>query len=138
MNIKRITAAILTLVMLLSLAACGTNAQDSGDSSTETISESEAMQKARNYIESDTFGKQQFVNSAMPNGAESMFNIDAGSSSLVGESTDGGYMVQVKGNFYANDEYGNLYGHYTYECTVDVSSTGSCWLDTTSVSVRKA
>ena len=138
MKLKRIVASVLAIIMLLALAACGTNGQDSDNSSSETISESEALSKARSYIESDTFGKQQFVNGAMPSGAKSMYNISAGSASCTGKNDDGSYKIVVKGNFYANDEYGNYYGHYTYEATVTVSSTGSVMLYSTSITVRKA
>ena len=138
MKLKRIVAAMLAIIMLLALAACGTNGQDSDSSAAEPISESQALSKARNYIESDTFGKQQFVNGAMPSGASSMYNIRAGSASCTGKNDDGSYKIVVKGSFAANDEYGNYYASYTYEATVTVSSTGSVMLYSSSITVKKA
>lgn len=138
MKLKRIVASVLAIIMLLALAACGTNGQDSDSSAAEPISESQALSKARSYIESDTFGKQQFVNYAMPSGAKSMSNIDAGSASCIAQNDDGSYEILVKGNFFANDEYGNLYGHYTFECVVTVNGNGNAYLSITSITVRKA
>lgn len=137
MKLKRLVAAVLAIIMLLALAACGTNGQSGGDSSNETISESQALSTARNYIESG-IGKQLFVNRAMPSGAKSMYNIDAGSASCIGQNDDGSYEILVKGNFFADDEYGNLYGHYTFECVVTVNSNGNASLDITSTTVKKA
>jgi hypothetical protein len=137
MNLKRIVAAVLAIIMLLALAACGENGQSGGDSSSEVISESQALSTARSYIETPP-GKQLFVVWAMPSGAKSMSNIDAGSASCIGQNDGGSYEILVKGNFFANDEYGNLYGHYTFECVVTVNSNGYADLDVTSVTVRKA
>ena len=61
-----------------------------------------------------------------------------GGASCIGQNDDGSYEILVKGNFFANDEYGNLYGHYTFECVVTVNSNGNAYLDTTSITVRKA
>lgn len=138
MKLKRIVAAVLAIIMLLALVACGEGGQSGSDSSNEAISESDALAKARNYIESDPLGKQRFVNGAMPSGAESMYNIDASSASCTGKTDDGGYEIVVKGNFFADDEYGNLYGHYTFECPITVSSTGSITFYSTDITVRKA
>ncbi len=137
MKLKKIVAAVLAIIMLLALAACGEVGQSGGDSSSEAISESDALAKARSYIKSG-IGQQLFINQAMPSGAKSMSNIDAGSASCIGQNDDGSYEILVKGNFFANDEYGNLYGHYTFECVVTVNSNGNAYLDTTSITVRKA
>ena len=50
MNLKRIVAAVLAIIMLLALAACGEVGQSGGDSSSEAISESDALAEARSYI----------------------------------------------------------------------------------------
>ena len=52
MNLKRIVAAVLAIIMLLALAACGEVGQSGGDSSSEAISESDALAEARSYIKS--------------------------------------------------------------------------------------
>ncbi len=138
MKLKRIVASVLAIIMLLALAACGTNEQGSDSSAAEPISESQALSKARSYIESDTFGKQQFVNYAMPSGASSMYNIRAGSASCTGKYDNGSYEIVVKGSFATNDEYGKYYASYTYEATVTVSSTGTVNLYSSKITVRKA
>ena len=138
MKLKRLVAAVLAIIMLLALTACGTNGQSGGDSSNEAISESQALSTARNYIESDPVGKQLFVNAAMPSGAKSMSNITAASASCTGKTDDGDYVIVVKGYFYAFDEYGKLCDRYTYDCSVTVSSSGDVMLYNGDVSVRKA
>ena len=85
MNLKRIVAAVLAIIMLLALAACGEVGQSGGDSSSEAISESDALAEARSYIKSG-IGQQLFINQAMPSGAKSMSNIDAGSASCIGQN----------------------------------------------------
>lgn len=69
MNLKRIVAAVLAIIMLLALAACGEVGQSGGDSSSEAISESDALAEARSYIKSG-IGQQLFINQAMPSGAK--------------------------------------------------------------------
>lgn len=128
MKIKRIVAAVLAIIMLLSLAACGDEKEEEQDesSSYSEFTSSEAVQIASEYV-SDGLGGYDLLNRVT--GRDNTANISVpniGSASYVGNYVNDFndkeyYTVEVKGTFSGYDDYGQFTEKYKFTINVKVA-----------------
>ncbi len=134
MKLKRIVAAMLAIIMLLALAACGdekgqdsTDNNDDSENATEhdtILFPDEAVNIAKNYI-TEGQGGYDLLDKVSGRNDTTQISVPSIGSASKDFQDDTSYGVEVNGTFNGYDDYGEFTKRYRYTFEIYVDKSGT-------------
>ena len=125
---KKVLSLILALVMCLALCACGGNDSISDENDYCEYEDEIETEDAFTFADAQNKVRDSIMEGILyirlkPYSAAEIGNISI--STLTGQSTDNGWIIECKGTFTAYDDYGDVMDRYKFDVTRPVDSDGT-------------